>query len=293
MALSIELNSNRLNHRHLKRVGIKKRGAAEYYGSGYDAGMCKSINVSGAVFKGVNCKNILNNQINTTTSNHISGRISFKGDAAQVASSKFVDAIVKNKYFKGFCDLAQKNSAVAEAVGALFITCGMRPLAIMAMPQEDVDKNRKAASHSIASGVTGLVFAKIAYEPFSAAMKKIQDAIAQGHPEKYLGEKANYVLKEGVERTKNGITKHVSNMDCFNQLVTYGPKVVTAPILAALTVGTMPYIDKYIIDKNILRKPADKDEKPVFTTYDHFKFITFKSGQSNKQVFQNFKGALK
>lgn len=241
-----------------------------------------------AVFKG-KIDNRINNQIGTTTNNKFSGRVSFCGGTGQ----KVIEKIVKSKMFASFCELAQKNSAVAEAVGALFITCGMRPLAIMAMPQKDVDKNRKAASHSIASGVTGFVFAKIAYEPFSAAMKKIQDAIKDGRASEYLGDNATYLLKKGIEKTKNGVKKNISNMDCFNQLVTYGPKVLTASILAAFTVGTMPYIDKYIIDKYILKNRPKPDDKPVFTTYDHFKFITFKSTPSGKEVFQNFKGALK
>ena len=236
----------------------------------------------------------INNHINTTTYEKSGGRVvSFSGDVKQEAAHKVIDKIVKNKGFRWFCDLAQKNSAVAEAVGALFITCVMRPLAIMSMPQKDIDKNRKAASHSIASGVTGLIFAKIAYQPFSSAMKKIFDSIKEGNPSKYLGEKAQYLLKEGITRTKNGVTTKISNKDCFNQLATFGPKVLTAPILAALTVGTMPYIDKYVIDKYILREQPKPDDKPVFTTYDHFKFITFKRTPSGKEVFQNFKGALK
>lgn len=281
MKLQLELTSNTTNDHRLKRhqIDAMPKTCNMYMGKMQKQGH--------AIFKG-EPNNNFNNQINTTTNNLIGGRVSFSGD-----NHKLINNIVKSKWFAGFCDLAYKNSAIAEAVGALFITCGMRPLAIMAMPQKDADKNRKAASHSIASGITGLVFAKIAYEPFSAAMKKIQKAIEDKKPEKYLGEKASYLLKTGVQRTKNGMNKTVSNMDCFNQLVTYGPKVVTASILAAFTVATMPYIDKYIIDKYILKKEPGKDDKPVFTTYDHFKFITFKSTPSNKDVFQNFKGALK
>jgi len=242
-----------------------------------------------AVFKGQHESNI-NNLINTTADNKNSSRVSFSGDA-----SNFAERLVTKKWFEKFCDMAQKNSAVAEAVGALFITCGLRPMTIMAMPQKDVDKNRKAASHSIASGVTGLIFAKIAYEPFSLAMKKIKAALDKGEGDKYLGKAVEY-LKEtassAATSAKNNAKKS-TNWDCFNQLVTYGPKVLTASILAAFTVGTMPYIDKYIIDKYILKKKPAKDEKPVFTTYDHFKYITFKSTPSGEEVFQNFKGALK
>lgn len=247
-------------------------------------------NYKHAVFKG-NHESSINNQINTTTKNdNFSGRVSFSGDAKRTFAEKMVDA----KWFKGFCDMAQKNSAVAEAVGALFITCGMRPMAIMAMPQKDADKNRKAASHSIASGVTGLVFAKIAYEPFSAAMKRIKKDLDTNGGKKYLGSAAEYLSKPAITKTlKNGMTKSISNYDCFNQLVTYGPKVLTASVLAAFTVGTMPYIDKYIIDKYILKNKPKPNDKPVFTTYDHFKYVTFRSTPNQHAAFQNFKGALK
>lgn len=243
-----------------------------------------------AVFNGNHERNINSNKMNTTTEYNKHGRVSFSGDA----KSAFAEKVVKSSWFKGFCDMAQRNSAVAEAVGALVITCGMRPMAIMAMPQKDVDKNRKAASHSIASGVTGLIMAKIAYEPFSIAMKRVKDDLETNGGKKYLGKAAEYLKKPDVKRTlKNGLVKSVSNMDCFNQLVTYGPKVLTASILAAFTVGTMPYIDKYIIDKYILKNKPNPNDKPVFTTYDHFKYVTFRSTPEQNAVFQNFKGALK
>lgn len=244
-----------------------------------------------AVFKGNHESNI-NNQINTTTGNNynLGGRVSFSGDPKLTFAEKVVNA----KWFKSFCEMAKDNSAVAEAVGALFITCGMRPLTIMAMPQKDVDKNRKAASHSIASGVTGLIFAKIAYEPFSAAMKKIKTDLDKNGGKKYLGSAAEYLSKPDVTRVaKNGVIKKVSNYDCFNQLITYGPKVFTSSILAAFTVGTMPYIDKYIIDKYILKNKPKPTDKPVFTTYDHFKFVTFKRANQEPAVFQSFKGVMK
>lgn len=280
MSVQLELNSNNLQNSLLKR-----------YMQADSIGMRHAK----AILKEQHEGNI-NNLINTTTDYKNGGRVSFSGDA-KVDAVNFAEKLVKRKWFEKFCIMAQQNSAVAEAVGALFITCGLRPMAIMAMPQKDVDKNRKAASHSIASGVTGLVFAKIAYEPFSLAMKKIKAAMEAGEGRKYLGNAVDY-LKEVADPDKvkvaiNGAKKKATNWDCFNQLVTYGPKVVTASILAAFTVGTMPYIDKYIIDKYILKKKPEKDEKPVFTTYDHFKYITFKSTPSGEEVFQNFKGALK
>lgn len=267
MSIKLESNSNILQNHRLKR----------YMQSMSAEGL--SVKQDKTVFK----EQLKNNVINTTTELKNSSRVSFTG-----APTTWAEKLVKFKWFEKFCVLAKENSAVAEAVGALIITCGMRPLTILAMPEKDEDKNRKAASHSVASGLTGLVFAKIAYEPFSLATKKIKAAVDAGNGAKYLGDAVDF-YKQIVPKT----AKKSTNWDCFNQLATYGPKVLTASILAAFTIGTMPYIDKYIIDKYILKKKPKKDEKPAFTTYDHFKYVTFKSTQSGKNVFQDFKGALK
>ena len=280
MSLQLDLNSN-ISKAHRLRQQIAP-SSMNFMGKKDDF-MCKHGH---AVFKG-------NNYNNTTDGYNTVGRVNFKGDPTQVVAKTFADKIVDSKIFRGFCDMANKNSAVTEAVGALFITCIMRPAAIMAMPQKDVDKNRKAASHSIASGVTGLVFAKIAYEPFAAAMKKIKEDMEKNGGKKYLGKAQEFLTEKGKEVTKNGLTKTITNYDCFNQFVTYGPKVLTASILAAFTVGTMPYIDKYIIDKYILKNKPKPTDKPVFTTYDHFKYVTFRSTPEQNAVFQNFKGAMK
>ncbi len=58
----------------------------------------------------------INNQMNTTAKNDFSGRVSFCGDIKQEAAHTIIDKIVKNKGFAWFCNLAHKNSAVAEAV---------------------------------------------------------------------------------------------------------------------------------------------------------------------------------
>jgi len=280
MSVQLELNSNISKAHRLRQQALPS--SKNFMGKKDDF----MHNYGHAVFKGNNDK------FNTTDGYNTAGRVNFTGAPAKAAQTT-ADKIVNNKYFKGFCEMANKNSAVTEAVGALFITCFMRPAAIMAMPQKDVDKNRKAASHSIASGVTGLVFAKIAYEPFSAAMAKIKEDMEKNGGKKYLGKAQEFLSAKGKEVVKNGMKKTVTNYDCFNQFITYGPKVLTASILAAFTVGTMPYIDRYIIDKYILKNKPKPTDKPVFTTYDHFKYVTFRSTPEQNAVFQNFKGALK
>lgn len=279
MSVQLELNSNISKAHRLRQQASPS--SMNFMGKKDDF----MHNYGYAVFKG-------DNNLNTIDGYNTVGRVSFSGAPAKTAMTT-ADKIVNNKLFLKFCDMANKNSAVTEAVGALFITCLMRPAAIMAMPQKDVDKNRKAASHSIASGVTGLVFAKIAYEPFAAAMKKIKEDMEKNAGKKYLGKAQEFLTEKGKEVVKNGMKKTVTNYDCFNQFVTYGPKVLTASILAAFTVGTMPYIDKYIIDKYILKNKPKPTDKPVFTTYDHFKYVTFRSTPEQNAVFQNFKGALK
>lgn len=281
-------SSHRLKQRYSSGLPIE---------NGLDKGMANSASEyrSHAIFKGneynsnkayINESNI-NNQINTTTRDCFSGRVSFQG-AEQLTR---IERIVKSKPFEYFAEMARKNSAVFEAFGALFITCGIRPLAIMAMPKKDVDKNRKAASHSIASGLVGYVFAKIAYNPFSAAMQKIENAIKAGDAQKYLGKFGEYLDKSKKEQLGSHLEQ---NYNCFNQLMTYGPKLLTASILAAATVGTMPYIDKYIIDKYIFKDNVNKDkEQPKIDAFEQYKYMSFKSTPNTSKVFQNFKGAMK
>lgn len=277
MSVQLELNSN-ISKAHRLRSEIKP-SLTSFMGKKDDF----MHSYEHAVFKKDN--------INTTDGFDTAGRVSFSGAPTKTVET-FAEKFVKHPWFEKFCKMADENSAVTEAVGALFITCFMRPAAIMAMPQKDVDKNRKAASHSIASGITGLVFAKIAYEPFSAAMKKIKADLKDNGGKKYLQEKAQAFLNEGKELLTKS-SDDTKNYKIFNQFVTYGPKVLTASILAAFTVGTMPYIDKYIIDKYILKNKPKPNDKPVFTTYDHFKYVTFRSTPEQNAVFQNFKGGLK
>ncbi len=241
-------------------------------------------------------KNIKNsgfvNNFKSTADINQNSRIFFRGSLPQAAAKTTLDKFVTNKYFKKFCELAEKNSSIAEALGAIFITCLIRPAVILSLPKKDEEKNKKAASHSIASGIFGYIFAKIVYSPFAAAMKKIQTSIKDGNPEKYLGKTGQYLTKPKITRKLNGWEKTVSNYDCFNQFITYGPQIFACFALAAIIVGTMPYIDKHIVEKYFVkgRKKSPDDNKSTMS--DRFKYIPFsrKEDSLKTKAFRGFQG---
>ena len=97
---------------------------------------------------------------------------------------KFADWIVKTPIAHKFLKLAGKNPAVFEATAALVVAGALRPATIMALPasKADKEKNKKAASHSISSGLIGLASSILLFQPVTAALKKIDEI----EEEKYL-----------------------------------------------------------------------------------------------------------
>ena len=103
---------------------------------------------------------------NLNKSNQKTAEISFGG--LLNSSPKAVKSLTEtkawkfsqNKWTKWFVDKAATNQAVFEALNALVITCALRPAAILAQNNDNNrEKNKKAASHSIASGIIGYGYA--------------------------------------------------------------------------------------------------------------------------------------
>ncbi|MBQ3640704.1 hypothetical protein II906_02065 [bacterium] len=96
-----------------------------------------------------NCAKFNNEQINTTIMNNSDGRVSFKGVEA-----------VKAPLFHKIAKFTNASPLIAEALFALVITCGLRPITIMATAKTDEDKEKckYQAVKSISSGVVGLGF---------------------------------------------------------------------------------------------------------------------------------------
>ncbi len=90
------------------------------------------------------------------------------GDIKEKAApeTKKGDKFLNGKFFDKMLTLAENEPVIQAAMSAL-ICIGLRPITIMALPtKKGKDDNMYAASHSICSGVMGLVSALIIAQPF-------------------------------------------------------------------------------------------------------------------------------
>lgn len=132
-----------------------------------------------------NLKQNNNDQINTTIKSNSDGRVSFKGNAPLLHTA---------------ANFVMENPIVAEALFAILITCGLRPLTIMstAKTDEDKDKCTYQAVKSVSTGVVGLGMSVLVATPLSKLIKKAKDNGALQIPQE-LKEKSQQTVKAGVE----------------------------------------------------------------------------------------------
>ncbi len=136
------------------------------------------------------------NQINTTIKMNSDGRASFKGGVPLLHRA---------------AEFVKDSPLVAEALFALVITCGLRPLTIMATAKNEEEKEKCSyqAAKSVSSGLVGLAMTSIVGTTISQASKKAE---ARGAfkitPE--IKEKATQVVKKGVDALKEYSAKLVS-----------------------------------------------------------------------------------
>ena len=85
--------------------------------------------------------------INTSIKSNPDARVSFRGTPFLHTAANFVT----------------DKPLVAEAIFALFITCGLRPLSIMATAKDETEKDKCAyqAAKSISSGLVGLAMTAV------------------------------------------------------------------------------------------------------------------------------------
>lgn len=126
-----------------------------------------------------------NDQINTTIKRDSDGRVSFKGGVPLLHKA---------------ANFASDNPLVAEALFAILITCGLRPLTIMATAKTDEDKEKCAyqAAKSVSTGVVGLAMSVLVGVPIAAAAKAAQKKGAFNMPEE-MKKKSAEVVKQGAE----------------------------------------------------------------------------------------------
>ena len=188
-----------------------------------------------------------------------------------------------NKLAKKFFEMANSNQTVFDALFALLITCGLRPAAIMAQANDsNREKNKKAAEHSVASGIIGYGFARFIFTPIKKALDKIKK-----NPEKYAKKAKDFLTFNGKQQI--GTT---SRYQTFNMICNYGPQILTASFRSAITIALIPIIDKYVMNK-IFRPHVEPVTKAELKEDPSYKFAFITPVKDDKKVFQNFAGVIK
>ena len=135
-----------------------------------------------------NIKENNNDKINTTIKNNSDGRVSFNGGVPLLHRA---------------AEFTSHNPLVAESIFAVLVTCGLRPLTIMASAHNEEDKSKCSyqAAKSISSGLVGLATTALVGTPIAAATKIAKDKGAFNiSPE--MKEKSLEIVKQGIDAIK-------------------------------------------------------------------------------------------
>lgn len=100
--------------------------------------------------------------------------------------------------------LCDKHTVIAQNLVALFLTVGLRPLAIMSLPGKEKDKGDKiyASAHAIASGIIGFIFSSILMYPLGVAADKVRELTKQFQQGIKTVEKA---IADGIQDPHKGL----------------------------------------------------------------------------------------
>lgn len=240
--------------------------------------MCSEMTNYDVLDHAVIKKNDTVNSFNKKTASNVN----FRG--LPISSTK-TWKFAQNKIVHKMLQMADSNQTVFDALFALLITCGLRPAAIMAQSNEhNKEKNKKAASHSISSGIIGYGFAVAVFSPIKKGLDKIRK-----NPEIYAKKAEKYFTYNGTKKMSAS-----KRFQTYTMMCNYIPQVVTASIRSAITIAMIPYIDKYILNKIFKNnvQPTSKEELKNDPTYK-FAYINFKNSPNAKKVFQNFSGVMK
>ena len=152
---SLYYSSNHLSKFRKKHTGIDEYSSVQTAGG--HIGKIKNAalyeNKTGVCpeNKSVNIRN------KATAGENPSGRLSFKANP-----NSFAMKLAKSNAFNWTLDVTQKNSLVADALFALFLTSVLRPMMLFFMPTKGEDKNNDKrkneyqVGHSVATGLMGL-----------------------------------------------------------------------------------------------------------------------------------------
>ncbi len=229
----------------------------------------------------------LNNKSLNQTDNFISRKtaknVSFGGlSLSEVNKIKQTNLwkFLNSKTLEKFISMADASQTIFDAVFALGITCILRPAAILAQSNDkNREKNKKAASHSISSGLIGYGFAVALFSPIKKGLNKLKE-----HPEIFAKKAAKFI----------GSTK---NAQTYTMLVNKSTEVLTASIRSGITIALIPFIDKYLLNRIFGTKKTPEAQKtetqnllqnPIY----RYSIINFKNNANASKTFQNFTGGF-
>jgi hypothetical protein len=207
-----------------------------------------------------NLKQNNNEQINTTIKSNSDGRASFKGGAPFIHKA---------------ANFASDNPLVAEALFAILITCGLRPLTIMATAKTEEDKEKCSyqAAKSISSGLVGLATTALIGMPIAAASKAANKNGAFNMPEN-MKQQLSESVQQGVGKLKEVATN----------LTQEGNTSELASTITSLTEGGK--INLGIFKK--MGKGAEKEFKNKISEVAPDAAETIKKAMSDQQVLNNY-----
>ena len=183
--------------------------------------------------------------------------------------------LFNKNWFKKFISMADSSQTIFDAIFALGITCFLRPAAIMAQSTPKTrEKNKKASSHSIASGIIGYGFAIAVFSPIKKALDKLK-----ANPQKYA-QKAEAFLRSS------------KNAQTFTMVVNKGSEAFVASGRSAITIAMIPLIDKYILNPIFKTQNTNYSKKELENPSYRYSYINFKNKPDSK-TFNNFTGAMK
>ena len=189
-------NSLYYNSNHLSKFKKKHTGIDEY-SSVLTAGGHRGKIENAALYEnktGVCPENkSVNKRNKATAGENPSGRLSFKANP-----NSFAMKLAKSNAFNWTLDITQKNSLVADALFALFLTSVLRPLMLFFMPTKGEDKNNDKrkneyqVAHSVATGIMGLGTTVAVAVPVKKAVNKFYNEVKTNPA---LKNKYNYIFK--------------------------------------------------------------------------------------------------
>ena len=219
-----------------------------------------------------------NDKINTTIKSNSDGRVSFKG----ADPSTWLHHVAR---------FSSDKPLLAEALFALLITCGARPLTIMATAKTDEDKEKchYQVAKSIASGLLGLAATALISTPISGATKALEKSGAlQQIPEAVVKKQNEIINNSKIQEHIDKAKKVLSNYPRTEKNVmdkTFQP--IFMPLRAKLTIMAVPPILGALgLKKGGNKKPStpEKQENNPTSNYKLFQ------NESEKVLFGSFSG---